>query len=239
MLSCSRPNAAAASPRPPTSASEPGASSGGPITRLKSGSSKPPGLRATPRTCVTTPISAVEAVQRRQSRQPRPRGALGADSRHAGRGQRRRQRDRRPHPLVAERPLEVLEVDLEPERERAERGGGAASLQRAAGTFPPGRVRSVRSASHQATLGRIALRLRALELEPVPGAVEIGRSAPSTGSTTPSNSMCSIRTWSWKYSRWTKFSSASRRMQMDRRPAVQRQRHDRGATQRVRRAAAR
>jgi len=49
--------AAAAIPIPPTSASEPGASRGGPITMLKSGSWKPPGLRATPRTWVTTPIA--------------------------------------------------------------------------------------------------------------------------------------------------------------------------------------
>ncbi len=53
----SRPNAAAASPIPPTSASDPGASSGGPMTMLNSGSWKPPGLRATPRTWVITPIA--------------------------------------------------------------------------------------------------------------------------------------------------------------------------------------
>src|SRR5207302_4638617 len=53
----SRPNAAAARPIPPTSASDPGASNGGPITMLNSGSRNPPGLRVTPRTCVITPIS--------------------------------------------------------------------------------------------------------------------------------------------------------------------------------------
>src|SRR5205807_8813253 len=52
----SRRSAAAANPMTPTSASDPGASSGGPITMLYSGSRKPPGLRATPRTCVITPI---------------------------------------------------------------------------------------------------------------------------------------------------------------------------------------
>src|SRR5205085_6190922 len=52
----SRPSTAAASPIPPTSASDPGASSGGPITTLNRGSWNPPGLRATPRTWVTTPI---------------------------------------------------------------------------------------------------------------------------------------------------------------------------------------
>ena len=141
----SRPSAAAARPMPPTSASEPGASSGGPITTLNSGSRNPPGLRATPRTWVTTPISPSSAVQRRERRQPRPRRALGAHAGDARGCQRRRERDRRPHPLVAERAPEVLEVDLQPERQRAERrrGGERALHPPAAHVAPPARRRGV------------------------------------------------------------------------------------------------
>src|SRR5262245_60471098 len=51
----SRPTRPARTPRPPTRQSEPGARSGGPITRLYVGSAKPPGRLRTPWTWVTMP----------------------------------------------------------------------------------------------------------------------------------------------------------------------------------------
>src|SRR5690349_5773460 len=90
----SRPSAAAARPIPPTSASEPGASSGGPITTLNSGSSNPPGLRATPRTWVTTPtrpsrqyraeIAGSQVRAARSERAPATPAAVSAGERTTG-----------------------------------------------------------------------------------------------------------------------------------------------------------
>ena len=134
------------------------------------GSRNPPGLRAhaAARAC-TMPTRPSSGVERRDRRQRRARGALA---------RRRRRRPAassggvstsgRPHPLVAERALVVLEVDLDAERRRARRAVVAASrlLQAAV------RGRSRSSALDHAASPHGA-RSRALQLEPVarPGAV--------------------------------------------------------------------
>ena len=112
---------AAAIPSAPTRQSEPGRQQRRPHDEVVVGSRKPPGRLRTPCTCVTIADDAVEEVERRDGRQRGPRGPLARDAGDARGGQRRREHDRRPHPLVAERALVVLEVHLERERRGAER----------------------------------------------------------------------------------------------------------------------
>ena len=47
-----------------------------------------------------------------------------------------------------------------------------------------------------------------LSSRPSPGRATSGRRRPASGASTPSKSMASRRTWSWKYSRWTSGSIA-------------------------------
>src|SRR5581483_8524594 len=141
----------------------------------------------------------VERVERAEERQPPLRCLLGEDARDPGRRERRRQDDRRPHPLVAEGALVVLEVDLERERRRAERRRRGEQLLHAA--VADVLDRSCDQADHRSTSCR-------LSSSPFPGRERSGRSTPPSGSGTPSKSMCSIRTWSWKYSRCRRRSTA-------------------------------
>src|SRR5205807_6807421 len=106
--------------------------------------------------------------------------------------QRRRQRDRRPHPPVAERASVVLEVDLEPEWRRAERGReGERPLE-------PARPDVAQEPFHAAYLSASAR----FNARPCPARERSGVSTPSFGSGAPSKRSRSTRTWSWKYSRW-------------------------------------
>src|SRR5207244_9326819 len=99
--------------------------------------------------------------------------------------------DRRPHPLVPEGALVVLEIDLEPERGRRERGGARGR------PLQPAFSDVLQQAPHAAYFSA-AERFNA---RPSPGAERSGRSMPPSGRGTPSKSIDSTRTWSWKYSR--------------------------------------
>src|SRR5947209_6267172 len=134
----------------------------------------------------------VEEVERRQRGEERARGFLRCDAGHARRGQRGREEERCPHPLVAERAFVVLEVDLGAERRHGQRGRRSEQLLHASFADVP-----ECAPDHAAYLCASAC----LSVRPWPARERSGTRAPSTGSSTPSKSIDSIRTWSWKYSR--------------------------------------
>src|SRR5579884_1023678 len=134
-----------------------------------------------------------EVVVRRHERQHGPGGALGGVPGRARDHERRREDERRPHPLVAERALVVLEVDLGAEgRRRQSRRHGEELLHAAvADVLQEPREHQ---AAHRSASARFSSR-------PLPAREKSGRRAPPAGERTPSNSIDSMRTWSWKYSR--------------------------------------
>ena len=95
------------------------------------------------------------------------------------------------------------------------------------GAFVGRRYSVMRHGSFNASRGsyRESLRVGPLELEPHAGRARSGRSSPSTGVSTPSNSMCSIRTWSWKYSMWRSTLRRARGVRVQRRRTVRGQRY--------------
>ena len=82
---------------------------------------------------------------------------------NAGGGERRREDDRRPHPLVSERALVVLEVDLERKRRCAQRRRGGERL-----LHPP------RADIAQEMSSGMSLGVGSFQLEPVAGPREVG-----------------------------------------------------------------
>src|SRR5436190_1322602 len=144
---------------------------------------------------------AVEGEQRAEDRQRRARRPRRDEARNAGRRQRRSQREGRPHPLVAKRALVVLEVDLERERRRGER------RRRREQPLHPALADILERAPDQAAHRSTSFRFSS---SPLPARERSGRRTPASGSGTPSSSRCSTRTWSWKYSRWRRRSTAQK-----------------------------
>src|SRR5581483_10450656 len=144
---------------------------------------------------------AVEEVQRRDGRQRGAGGLLGDDACEAGGGERRREHQRRPHPLVAERALVVLEVDLRAERGRRHRRGDGEQLLHPA--FADVLEQLEDHAAHRCASARF-------NSSPWPARERSGTRAPPSGASTPSNSIDSMRVWSWKYSRCRRRSTPHR-----------------------------